>query len=69
MATKLNGVVSKVVATIAGIALLMILGLSFSNKNAMAAHSSAEGPHGQIKTDLATIKRDVEWIRKQLEKK
>ncbi len=67
--SKLNGVLTRVVGVLFAVALLAILGLSFANQSSLAGHNSAEGPHGKINTDLAAIKTDVEWIRKQLEDK
>lgn len=63
-----NGVIFRVVAGVSAVSLLAILGLSFRNQSALAQHSSADGPHGKIVKDLATIKADVDWIRKTLEK-
>jgi len=58
---------TKVVGVIFGVALLAILSLAFTNQMAMAAHNSVNGVHGVINTDIAAIKRDVEWIRRKLE--
>lgn len=64
---KRNGVILRVVAGVAAVTLLAILGLSFRNQSALAQHSSTLGPHGEIVKDLATIKADVDWIRKTLD--
>lgn len=64
---KRNGIILRVVAGVAAVSLLAILGLSFRNQSALAQHSSIDGPHGEIVRDLATIKADVDWIRKTLE--
>ena len=66
-ASKLNGVLGRIVGVLVVAVLLAILGLSFTNQVALAGHNSADGPHGKINTALAEIKTDVEWIRKQLE--
>jgi len=67
--SKLNGLLTRIFGVLFGMALLAILGLSFANQKALAKHNSADGTHGRINTDLAAIKTDVEWIRKQLEDK
>lgn len=65
--TKRNEIVGRVVGVVLAVALITILGLSFANQTAQAKHNSACGPHGKINTQLATLKTDVNWIRKHLE--
>ena len=62
-----NGVAAKVVGLVFGVALVAILTLSFTNQMSLASHNSAGGVHGKINTDIAAIKRDVEWIRRHLD--
>lgn len=63
-----NGVmVARIIGVVFAVALLAILSLAFTNQMVMAGHISVKGPHGEINDDLATLKTDVEWIRRHLE--
>lgn len=62
-----NGRLTVLLAAIVLSGVLAILGVGFANQSTMTSHNSAQGPHGEINTDLATIKADVQWIREKLE--
>ncbi len=47
--------------------IIALLGVGFNNQKTMVKHNSAQGPHGEIGVDIATIQTDVAWIRKKLD--